>query len=948
MARTAHTPHWPGAVLAWALGLALQLQQPVLWPAAGYAGCAALGGGLLWALCGGCWRWRVRARWGPLACAVLAWPAWAALGWAMAGLHACWQPAPIDPALEGRDIDLVGRVSAMVQPLGGGWRFRFEVEQAHLRGQPVALPRQLMLGWYAASSGAAGDPPVEPMQPGERWRMRVRLKAAHGHINPGGFDYELWLWEQGIRATGYVRQGPHDPAPERLAQTGRHPLEWWRQRVRERLVQTLADSGPESVAPGVLAALVTGDQGAIERGAWEVFRVTGVAHLMSISGLHVTMLGWLAARLLAALWRRSARWGWRGAVHWPTPVVAAWGGLAVAAGYALFSGWGVPAQRTVCMLAVVTLLRTQALHWSAARIWASAGVVVLAADPWAGLQPGFWLSFVAVGVLLASGPPAGGAVPSERWTPESTSMVHSRLHLGGALRALLVPLRALLREQWTVSLALAPLGLLFFGQFSVVGLLVNVLAIPWVSLLVTPLALLGVLWPGAWWLAALAVQPLMASLQWAATLPWASLWLVPPPWPLAALALLGALGWLLRGPWAWRLWALPLWLPALLWQPPRPVPGQFELLAADVGQGNAVLVRTARHSLLYDTGPRYSPESDAGHRVLLPLLAQQGERLDVLMLSHRDSDHTGGAAAVLSRQPQVVLWSSLEDGHPLTRLARADGQRRCEAGQRWQWDGVQFEVLHPAPGAERSATRANALSCVLRLQAQPVGPGRAGASALLAGDIEAAQERALLEPGLAPVDWLLVPHHGSRTSSSAEFLEALQPRWALVQAGYRNRFGHPAPDVVGRYQARGIALRSSPDCGAARWRSEDPDRLRCERQAGRRYWHHAWPPPGSGLDPGPGPPELEPRQVRWVCNLLISGQESSVCADSMRCMPACPKHRRPGRSARTTPPMRVGWPSRTPSSCDRAARRPRSSSAGWASPLPSTATRTRTARAPSA
>ena len=565
---------------------------------------------------------------------------------------------------------------------------------------------------------------------------------------------------------------------------------------------------------------------------------------MSISGLHVTLLGWLAARALGWLWRRSALWGRRWAVHWPAPEVAAWGGLAVAAAYALFSGWGVPAQRTVCMLAVVTLLRSGALHWSAARIWASAGVVVLAADPWACLQPGFWLSFVAVGVLLLVGPASAHAASSAAWTPEGTAVVRWRLHLHGAWRALLVPVRALLREQWTVSLALAPLGLLFFGQFSVVGLLVNLLAIPWVSGVITPMALMGVLWPGAWSLAALAMQPLMALLQWAATLPGASLSLVSPPWPLAALALLGALGLLLRGPWAWRVWAVPLCLPALLWQPPRPAHGQFELLVADVGQGNAVLVRTASHSLLYDSGPRYSPESDAGHRVLLPLLAQHGERLDVLMLSHRDSDHTGGAAAVLSAQPQALLWSSLEDGHPLTRLTHADGQRLCAAGQRWRWDGVLFEVLHPAPGAERTTPRANALSCVLRLQAQPTAPGAAGASALLAGDIEAAQERALLAAGLAPVDWLLVPHHGSRTSSSAEFLDALQPRWALVQAGYRNRFGHPAAEVLGRYQARGTELRSSPECGAATWRSQAPGQVRCEREAQRRYWHHVLPRPG--------------------------------------------------------------------------------------------------------
>jgi competence protein ComEC len=426
------------------------------------------------------------------------------------------------------------------------------------------------------------------------------------------------------------------------------------------------------------------------------------------------------------------------------------------------------------------------------------------------LQASFWLSFVAVGVLMLTG----------------TGVVRANAHPTGAVRALLVRAWGLWREQWLISLALAPLGLLFFGQLSWVGMLANLVAIPWVSALVTPLALLGVLWPTAWQVAAALLEPLMAGLAWLATWPLASWRLAMPPWPLAALATAGAALCCLPWPWAWRLWGALALLPALLWQNPRPPPGAFELLAADVGQGNAVLLRTAHHTLLYDAGPRYSPESDAGHRVLVPLLSQSNEPLDMLMLSHRDSDHTGGAAAVLAMQPQAQLWSSLEATHP---LAQRPEHVRCQAGQRWAWDGVQFEVLHPL--AQSTAPKPNALSCVLRVQG-------AGASALLAGDIEAAQEHELLARGLSPVDLLLVPHHGSKTSSSAAFLDALQPRLALAQAGYRNRFGHPAPAVVQRYQERGVHWFQSSHCGAALWRSDEPDLLRCERTATRRYWRH--------------------------------------------------------------------------------------------------------------
>lgn len=800
---------WPWATAAWGLGLVIQLHQPELWPGWTYLAIAALGLLLLWP---GRW-WRVSGL--------------GLLGWAMAGLHACAMPEPMDAALEGRDLDVVGRVQAMVQRQETGIRFRFVIEEAWLDGRMVQVPRQVYLGWYSTSSfDTTAQPQVHmsvDVQPGERWRLRVRLKAAHGHINPRGFDYELWLWEQGIRATGYVRQARGDPLPLRLAQTGRHPVEWLRQQVRDQILARFQDSpAPEGLA-GVIAALVTGDQAAIDRSDWDVFRATGVAHLMSISGLHVTLLGWLSARVLGLLWRRSALWHRHWALYWPAPQVSAWGGLMVAAAYALFSGWGVPAQRTVWMLATVTLLRSQARQWSAVQVWLAAAGVVLALDPWAVLQPGFWLSFVAVGVLMASGRVTG--VAAELHAP-GTPPVQSVSHRAGAWRMALVHLQGLIREQWVVSLALAPLSLLFFGQLSLVGLLANLLAIPWVSFVVTPLALLGMLMPWCWDLAVWCLQPLSSLLTSFSSWRWASVSLAMPPWPLAALSLLGAVGLVLRGPWSWRLWGVPLMLPALLWQPQRPAYGDFELLAADVGQGNAVLLRTAKHSLLYDAGPRYSPESDAGHRVLVPLLSQLNEQLDVLMLSHRDSDHTGGALAVLKMHKQAVVWSSLEDGHP---LRQHPGHQRCEAGRHWHWDGVRFEVLHPQSGDEHR--RPNALSCVLRIQG-------AGGSALLAGDIEVAQERELLHKGLAPVDLLLVPHHGSKTSSSEALLDALAPSMALVQAGYRNRFGHPVAEVVQRYLARDVHLLTSVDCGAAIWRSDRSAHVHCERHATQRYWRH--------------------------------------------------------------------------------------------------------------
>ncbi len=859
-------------------GVALQLQQPALFSGMAY-GAALVGvavlAGLLAASLQTLQRWKAAPA---LAISVLLLAM--AAGFALTGLRATvFQAGALDPALEGKDIEVTGRVLAMPQRGEDALRFRFAVESARLQGRPVPLPAQVYLGWYAGFGAPAlaemdnldpADAPAaalalqrqpQALRAGEVWRMTVRLKAPHGNSNPHGFDYELWLWEQGLQATGYVRAGPRDAPPQRLSSGWRHPVERARQAVREAVFARVADRQ----LAGVVAALLVGDQNAIERADWDVFRATGVAHLMSISGLHITMFAWLAARALAWLWRRSARWTPRLCLAVPASSAGAWGGLLLAAAYALFSGWGVPAQRTVLMLAVVVLLRQSGRRWPWPHIWLLAMAAVVALDPWALLQAGFWLSFVAVGVLFAAGPSDGRreGPPRARPAPSGGSDPHAVGECGGPifamnsgansargeragdqngykfsklsallpmwLRAVLLPIARAAREQWVVTLALTPLSLLLFNQVSLVGVLANGFAIPWVTLLVTPLTMLGVLWAPAWDLAAASVSALMVFLQWLARWPLASISMAAAPLWCAVAGVAGGLLLAMRLPWHWRVLGLPLMLPVLLWQPLRPPAGEFELLAADVGQGNALIVRTAAHTLVYDTGPRFSRESDAGHRVLVPLLRAGGERVDLLMLSHRDSDHIGGAPAVLAMQPQAGLLSSIEDGHALQALRPST---RCAAGQRWQWDGVSFEVLHPAPADYDGAAKSNAMSCVLRIA------GSRG-SALLAGDIELAQEQRLVAVG-APLkaDVLLVPHHGSKTSSSAGFLDAVQPTLALAQAGYRNRFGHPAPPVLERYRERGIAVFASPSCGAATWASERPQQVVCQRQVGLRYWHH--------------------------------------------------------------------------------------------------------------
>ncbi|WP_428507104.1 DNA internalization-related competence protein ComEC/Rec2 [Roseateles sp.] len=800
-------------VLAWLGGLVLLQTQRELPGEAEFAASLLAGLGCC-VMVGRCWgRRRAALLWAALA------------GLLLAFSYASWRAElrlaeRLPEAWEGRDLLLIGRVDSLPAATLGqagapGWRFEFELEAAHAgplsSDPPLTLPSRLLLSAYAEHADAA--PP--PLRAGERWQLLVRLKRPQGLMNPHGFDYELWLFEQGLRASGVLRPGG---AQRRLAEAPIASIDAARQRLREALQRRVS----EPSAAGVLAALSLGDQAAISRADWALFRDTGLSHLLSVSGLHVTMFAWAAQGLLGWAWRGSARL----CLICPAPAVARWGGVAAALAYALFSGWGVPAQRTVWMLASLALLRGLGLRWPWPLALLLSALVVTVVDPWAVCQAGFWLSFCAVGLLMA----AGDGEPARGWRAQ---------------------LLAGLRNQAVATLGLAPLSLLFFQQLSVVGVLANLLAIPWVSLVITPLALGGAILPGLWIWGAWCVELMMALLRWLVSWPLA-VWTVPvaPLWAQAA-GLAGGVLLVLPLPWRLRALGLALAVPLLWPSPDRPSEGEFEFLAADVGQGTAVLLRTAHHALLYDAGPQYAPGVDAGQRVLLPLLRALGVRqLDQLMLSHRDSDHVGGAASVAAGLPVQGLRSSLELSHPLHRLFPST--LPCDAGQRWVWDGVQFELLHPSTEQVRlQQLKSNELSCVLRVRN---ASGRQ--TALLVGDLEALQEAELLSrhrPGELRAELLLVPHHGSKTSSTPELLAAVAPRWAVVQSGYRNRFGHPALPVLARYQVAGIEVFNSPDCGAWRWRSEKGEPS-CQRLLDRRYWHRRpQTQPALPGPPAPGP-----------------------------------------------------------------------------------------------
>jgi len=702
----------------------------------------------------------------------------------------------LDPAWEGRDIVVVGVVASLPQPYERSVRFEFDVERVVTAG--AVVPQRIVLAWWGRNP-REGEDGLPPVHAGERWRFTVRLKQPHGTLNPHGFDYEAWLLERGVRATGYVRPRTN---PERLsAQVWR--IEPLIERLRERLRDRIVAAVPGACCGGVLAALAVGDQRAIPPAQWQVFTRTGVNHLMSISGLHVTMVSGLVYALALALWRRSPRL----ALRLPAGKAAAVAGLLAALAYAALAGFAVPAQRTVYMLAVVAAALWSGRQLPVSSILAGALLVVLLIDPWAVLSAGFWLSFGAVGVILA--------------------VTVGRLVQAGVIRQWL-------RVQGAITLALVPLSLALFQQVSLVSPVANALAIPLVSLVVVPLTLVGSVLPFdlGLTLADAIMRLTMIPLEWMAALPDA-VWQQHAPLPWTVAVACAGVAWLLlpRGFPARWLGVLAL-LPLFTVLPPGIAPGTVRAAVLDVGQGLAVVVRTANHALLFDTGPAFGPGADSGNRTIVPYLRATGVRsLDLLVVSHDDIDHSGGAASVLQALPVARVASSLKPDHPL--LAAAPSPVRCERGQRWEWDGVRFEFLHPAVDAYGKKVKDNNLGCVLKVSAP-------GGTLLIPADIEARSERELVAAYGADLqaDVLVVPHHGSRTSSTPAFVAAVSPQLAIVTAGYRNRFGHPKAEVLARYDGAGARVQRTDLDGALLINVDagSPPAAEAWRDRYRRYW----------------------------------------------------------------------------------------------------------------
>ncbi|ROO37337.1 DNA internalization-related competence protein ComEC/Rec2 [Pseudomonas sp. 7SR1] len=694
------------------------------------------------------------------------------LGLAWACLGAQWALDDRLPlALDGETRWVEGRVVGLPQQGDGVVRF----ELADARSRRTRLPSSMRLAWF-------GGPPVSS---GERWRLAVKLKRPTGLLNPHGFDYDAWLLSRGIGATGTVKDG-HRLASAQGA---------WRDGVRQSLARVDVQG-----RSGALIALVLGDGAGLSRDEWQVLQDTGTVHLLVISGQHIGLLAGLMYLSVAG----AARYGlWP--AHLPWLPWACFLAFVAALGYGLLAGFEVPVQRACAMIGLVLLWRLRFRHPDPWRAWLLALVGVLVFDPLASLRPGFWLSFAAVAILIFI---FGGRLGPWRWWQTWT------------------------RPQWLVAVGLCPLLLILGLPVSLSGPLVNLVAVPWISLLVLPSALLGTallpvpyIGEGLLWIAGGLLDLLFRGLAlvgaiWPAWVPVAL-----PVWAWC-IAALGAVIILLPQGVPLRVLGWPMLL--LLVFPPRDeVPaGHAEIWQLDVGQGLAVLVRTRRHNLLYDAGPRFG-DADAGERVVLPTLRKLGVGgLDLMLLSHADADHAGGARAVHNGLPTALVISG--DPAALPAALKADP---CHSGMQWEWDGVRFELWRWA-----AALESNQKSCVLLVEA-------GGERLLLTGDIDSHAERALLDGPLAvPIQWLAAPHHGSRSSSSMALLSRLTPHSVLISRGRGNAFGHPHPRVMARYRRLGMAVYDSAEHGAIRLQLgafAAPT-----TQAGqRRYWRD---PPSSG------------------------------------------------------------------------------------------------------
>ena len=772
----------------------------------------------------------------------------------------CWRAElRLSDRLSAEQENVVSRitflVNGLVQDQGDSLRFEAIVQKETDSNVLVSgIPRHIQVVWHKSLP----EQKTPEVRPGQQWRAALIFKRPRSALNPHGFDYEAHLLSRNIRAIGRVRG-----RPVLLREDAFHSMPVMVSLARQNLRSAMRRHVGEMTYGAVLIALAIGDQDSVKTEHWNIFNKTGITHLVSISGSHVTMLAAFGGLSMLWLWKRM-RWRDRAlGEHIPAKIMAGCAALCVAWFYCLLAGWGVPARRTFFMLLVSGLAMMARLPINASSVLCLAAAVVTVIDPWSPVSSGFWLSFGAVAILFFVGSQA------ESVQAESVSLPSRVWQI----------LKESARLQWLITLAMLPALAFLFQQVSISSPLANAVAIPVVTFIVTPFALLTALIscvPGmstianmTAWIAHVAFDGCMIPVSWLAHASWSSFAVAAMPLWSLVLSILG-ICWALQPPGVplrWVGWTLLV--PALSWQPKQMPYGGWWLSALDVGQGSAILLQTRHHALLFDTGPKVGT-SDTGQRVVIPVMRALGVRkLDALVVSHSDIDHAGGLHGLLNEVSVKQVFSSFNVESWLSKIRQnastvaprfqPNAMFSCVAGYVWEWDGVRFSFLHPqdetsdrfknqSPTQQKKKVRTNTQSCVLHIHGNHH-------SALLTGDIGIKQEGEIMQrfnTSLAMTtdltlknnasrsfaDVVLVGHHGSLTSSSESFVRFSGASHAIAQAGYLNRFSHPAQEVQQRWlNARARFWRTDLHGAITVQSSLKGLKVQSESLSRKRYWH---------------------------------------------------------------------------------------------------------------
>ncbi len=725
-----------------------------------------------------------------VALGVYKWAKWLSFllfGFVMATGYAAWinnNGLPRD--LESKEVLISGQVIGLPIQTDRSTGFLFKVDKVLSPANIVAFPTKIRLNWYNLD---------KQVRSAERWQLLVKLKRPHGLINPHGFDFEKWLFQQQIGATGYVRKSTNN---QRMGEASRWVIGYWRESLKKYLEEALN----EQQQAGIINALVLGDRQSITPGEWRVFRQTGTSHLIAISGLHIG--------LVSALFFGVVRWfvlrlpTLRGSATRCAIIVS----IAAATGYAALAGFSIPTQRALIMLVVIMGGVFWQRHYNPFHVISMALLAVLIYDPLAPMSVGFWLSFCAVFIILHA--------------------VVGRMEKVGFIKQLLY-------AQWWVSIGLMPLVLYFFHEVSLVAPLANIVAIPFVSFAIVPMLIIALLIAliapsaGAYALkfSALLIDVLWQFLEALASVDYSTLMMPEVSIFACITAMVGVVFLLMPKGFIPKPLVCVLFLPVLFPIHEKSLAyGEFKLVLLDVGQGLSAVVHSADNTLVFDTGAKYSEKSDLASRVLVPYLnSVRTKQIKQLIISHGDNDHAGGAQTVLNTFDVNRLYTSVPE------LFKGYNPLPCENTISWHLNGVLFEFINPSAD---NLFEGNNASCVLKVSS-------VNGSVLLTGDIEKSAEYSLLQykGHQLKADVMIAPHHGSTTSSSEKFIKAVDPDVVLFPVGYKNRFGFPKQEVIERYEKQGSRRLDTARHGAiiVRFYNHQGPRIESVREQTAKFWN---------------------------------------------------------------------------------------------------------------